>query len=217
MAFPGTYNINYYKGDTYEFKIYPKKTGGTVFNMSGYSVKFSMATERGSSVIVEGYSSISSDSTYVTCAITPGNGDSLTAGTQYVYDVEISKTGSEYDYIYTLLTGNITVTEQVALPVPKAVSSASFIVTEHTSTSITVTWEAPVGGPAIIGYGLFLIEDYTSSSQLPTVPNGLVAAEETLTYTYTGLTAGKVYGLGVAAYNAAGFGTPGATVYILGA
>ena len=24
MAFPGTYNINYYEGDTYEFIIYPK-------------------------------------------------------------------------------------------------------------------------------------------------------------------------------------------------
>ena len=113
MAFPGELNISYYKGDTYEFKIYPKKTDGTVFNMSGYSVKFSMATERGSSTIIEGYSSISSDNTYVSCAITPGNGDSLVSGTQYVYDVEIKKSSTPYNLVHTLLTGTITVTNQV--------------------------------------------------------------------------------------------------------
>lgn len=113
MAFPGELNISYYKGDTYEFKIYPKKTDGTVFSMSGYSVKFSMATSRGSSTIVEGYASIAGDGTYVSCAITPGNGDSLTAGTQYVYDVEIKKSASPYNLVHTLLTGSITVTNQV--------------------------------------------------------------------------------------------------------
>jgi len=114
MAFPGELNINYYKGDTYEFKIYPKiSTDGTVFNMSGYSVKFSMATERGSSTIIEGYSSISSDSTYISCAITPGNGASLIAGTQYVYDVEIKKSSTPYNLVHTLLNGTISVTNQV--------------------------------------------------------------------------------------------------------
>jgi hypothetical protein len=115
MAFPGELNISYYKGDTYEFKIYPKKsTDGTVFNMFGYSVTFKMATERGSSTTIEGYSSISSDNTYVSCAITPGNGDSLSAGTQYVYDVEIRKNSTPYNLVHTLLTGTISVTNQVS-------------------------------------------------------------------------------------------------------
>jgi len=114
MAFPGELNISYYKGDTYEFKIYPKKSAdNTVFNMSGYSVKFSIATERGSSTIIEGYASIYSDNTYINCAITPGNGALLTAGTQYVYDVEIKKASTPYTLVHTLLTGSITVTNQV--------------------------------------------------------------------------------------------------------
>ncbi len=36
MAFPGTYNINYYKGDTYQFRIYPKDTAGYPFDLSVY-------------------------------------------------------------------------------------------------------------------------------------------------------------------------------------
>jgi hypothetical protein len=113
MAFPGELNINYYKGDTYEFRVYPKKNDGTVFNLSGYSVKFSIASERGSLTIIEGYSSIYSDNTYIDCAITPGNGASLVAGTSYVYDVEVKKTSSPYNLVHTLLTGTITVTDQV--------------------------------------------------------------------------------------------------------
>jgi len=37
MAFPGTYNINYYKGDTLEFRIYPKTADGEAFNLSPYT------------------------------------------------------------------------------------------------------------------------------------------------------------------------------------
>ena len=37
MAFPGTLNINYYKGDTYEFNIYPKKsTDGSAFDLTSF-------------------------------------------------------------------------------------------------------------------------------------------------------------------------------------
>ena len=34
MAFPGTYSINYYEGDRYEFVIYPKDAAGNVFNLN---------------------------------------------------------------------------------------------------------------------------------------------------------------------------------------
>jgi hypothetical protein len=40
----------------------------------------------------------------------------MTAGTTYFYDVEIKKTASPYDKVYTILTGSITVQEQVTLP-----------------------------------------------------------------------------------------------------
>ena len=37
MAFPGTYNFSYYKGDTNEFVIRPKNSSGSAFDLTGYS------------------------------------------------------------------------------------------------------------------------------------------------------------------------------------
>jgi hypothetical protein len=121
MAFPGTYNISYYKGDTLEFRIYPKNSSGAVFPLDGYDlvngVKFTIAPTRGSSGVadqVEAFAEISIDRTYISCAILPSSGNLLNASSQYVYDIEISKVGqSGYDYTYTLLTGTISVTDQV--------------------------------------------------------------------------------------------------------
>lgn len=120
MAFPGTYNISYYKGDTYEFKIYPKDASGAAFPLDGYDlsegVKFTISSDRGSSGIddqIEGYSAISTDRTHITCAIRPENGNLFNA-TNYVYDVEINKTATPYNIVRTLLTGTISVTDQVS-------------------------------------------------------------------------------------------------------
>lgn len=117
MAFPGTYNISYYKGDTFEFRIYPKDSAGDVFDLTDYSnddIVFAISTARGTTPTIEAYAAKSEDNTYITCAILPGNGAAMTAGTTYVYDVQIAKTASPYDYVYTILTGNISVTDQIA-------------------------------------------------------------------------------------------------------
>ena len=116
MAFPGTLNISYYKGDTYEFRVYPKDASGAAFDLSLYddeNIKFSISTARGTTPTIEGYAAKSGDNTYITCAILPANGASMTANTTYVYDIEIARTASPYNYTYTLLTGNISVTDQV--------------------------------------------------------------------------------------------------------
>lgn len=121
MAFPGTLNINYYEGDTYEFKIYPKNSVGGVFNLSGYQVQFFIANGRGQTIRInnqdvpvtqyECLAEIGPDST-VTCTIPPGVGRQLVQGITYVYDVEVRRpsTGT----IHTLLTGNIVVTADVS-------------------------------------------------------------------------------------------------------
>ena len=144
MAFPATYDFNYYKGDTFEFRIYPKKNDGTVFDLSQYyvptnfastpddvtdtvapydSARFTIATVRGST-LPEGesrincFARISDDNTFVQCAIRPEDSETLIAGKEYVYDVEVIKpagssgTGS-YSLIHTLVTGTITITDQV--------------------------------------------------------------------------------------------------------
>jgi uncharacterized repeat protein (TIGR02543 family) len=117
MAFPGELNINYYKGDTHEFKIYPQKTDGSIFRLQDYSnATFTIATERGADPAqrIFGHASIDGSGTYITCAITPENGAEMQSDTTYVYDVQIYAQGtSTYDKVFTLLTGSISVTEDV--------------------------------------------------------------------------------------------------------
>jgi len=120
MAFPAVFNINYYRGDTYEFRIYPKDANGNPFPLTGYDLAngatFTMSTERGESGIgdqLEGYAVISADRSYIDCAILPSNGDDMDFSANYVYDVEIAKTGTPYPLVTTLLTGTISVTEQI--------------------------------------------------------------------------------------------------------
>lgn len=124
MAFPGTYNFSYYKGDTLEFRVYPKDSAGAAFDLTGYdnvsSPLFTIATARGAETTISAYAEIvdASGGDYILCTIRPEDGDQLTAGTQYVYDVEINKVGTPYDIVNTILTGNIAVTEQVSVSDP---------------------------------------------------------------------------------------------------
>lgn len=120
MAFPATYDIKYYKGDTYEMRIYPKDNSGAAFDLSLFNTaKFTIADQRGNGgTQVSAYATITTDSannlTYVTCAILPGTGAQLDSNVEYVYDVEITKTGDPYPYVYTLLTGSISLTDHVS-------------------------------------------------------------------------------------------------------
>ena len=113
MAFPGNYNIRYYQGDLYEFNIYPKTTNGSAFDLTGYSTKFFIATARGSGATqFECLAEIVDNA--IVCKIPGGVGKTLTAGTSYVYDVQIKKpVAGSADKIYTLLTGDVTVRADV--------------------------------------------------------------------------------------------------------
>lgn len=195
MAFPGTFNISYYRGDTYEFRVYPKTSSGAAFDLTSFSdsqsdhVKFTIASSRGTgsvsptiftatltsgssevtlatgstsqlsvgqkivlasgtgdfadnviitsitnstkfvvsanhtasgavqfqtASIYSGVATVSADKTYITCAIPPTVGLYLLPNSTYVYDVEIKNSASPYDYVYTILTGNITVTDHIS-------------------------------------------------------------------------------------------------------
>jgi hypothetical protein len=121
MAFPGTYNISYYKGDTLEFRVYPKDSSGANFDLEDYDTEgispaFTISESRGASGIpsqITAYSEVSGDNSYILCAIRPEDGAELIAGRSYVYDLEISKTSEPYDIVHTILTGTISVTDQV--------------------------------------------------------------------------------------------------------
>lgn len=125
MAFPGTYNFTYYKGDTFEFRIYPKDSSGGSFDLSGYDAtsgaSFTISTARGQAGFddqVACVATINSDAGYILCRIDSAIGVDLDAAVQYVYDVQIAKdetVGAEtINYTYTLLTGNIQIVDQVS-------------------------------------------------------------------------------------------------------
>jgi hypothetical protein len=110
MAFPGTYNFSYYRGDTNQFVIRPKNASGSSFDLTGYSAQFFIANRRGSTgTQFEAQAVVDTANDIVTCTILPGVGRNLTAGT-FVYDVQIT-TGAAN--IVTLLTGSITVTDDI--------------------------------------------------------------------------------------------------------
>ena len=114
MAFPATYNFSYYRGDTYQINLSPKDASGADFDLSGYSSTFTVANKRGEEGLqVECYSEINGNT--LTCVITPENSQDIffPTGTQAVYDVQISKEDIPYDFVYTLLTGTITFTDDI--------------------------------------------------------------------------------------------------------
>jgi len=119
MAFPGELNINYYKGDTHEFKVYPQKTDGSIFYLNDYgNSTFTIAEARGEEGVTLGQihasATISTDNTYITCAITPENAKLMDATKTYVYDIQVYAQGpNTYDKVFTLLTGSISVTDDV--------------------------------------------------------------------------------------------------------
>lgn len=119
MAFPGTYNFNYYKGDSFEFKVYPKNTDGSAFDLTSYTdVKFTIAVARGSAGAsqspVSAQAIISNVDNSITCTIRPTDGNQLDPNRDYVYDVEISKGSGATATVYTLLNGIISITDQVS-------------------------------------------------------------------------------------------------------
>ena len=110
MAFPGTYNFSYYRGDTAEFVVRPKASNGSAYDLTDYSADFTIANRRGSSGSQYSQTAvINSVDNLITCTILPSDGRALSPGT-YVYDVQI-KNGTTQ--IFTVLTGTITVTDDV--------------------------------------------------------------------------------------------------------
>jgi hypothetical protein len=115
MAFPGTYNFNYYRGDTFEFIIRPRDSAGDPFPLEGFDAAFTIADRRGAGTSLdpaeqyEATAIVNTVDGIVTCTITDSVGRNLTTARTWVYDVQIDDGSS----ILTLLNGNITVTDDV--------------------------------------------------------------------------------------------------------
>lgn len=110
MALPATYDINYYRGDKYQFIINAKDQEGNDLDISAYTALFTIASSRGPTPSFSTSATASISGSQITCTISPTIGATLTAG-PYVYDVQI-KNGSAN--VYTYLTGSISVTLDVS-------------------------------------------------------------------------------------------------------
>ena len=122
MAFPGTYNFDYYRGDTFQFAIVPKNSSGATFQLDAYSAAgavFTISTSRGDNptTSIDNVSDasklaaiINTTTDTIACVIKPDARTVLVGGATYYYDVEIFNSAS---LRYTLLTGEITVTDDV--------------------------------------------------------------------------------------------------------
>lgn len=111
MAFPGTFNFNYYRGDTFEFIIRPKDGNGNEFPLTDYDAEFTVADIRGPNATEQyaGQAVVNTVNNIITCSIDPTTGRSLRPGQIWLYDVEITDGSS----IFTLLNGSITVTDDI--------------------------------------------------------------------------------------------------------
>jgi hypothetical protein len=205
MSFPGTYNIRYYYGDTLEFRVFPKNTSGEPFDLTTFTnARFTLAPNRTtpSEDHIVCYAQISPDKTNVFCAIRPEDSDNLNPATQYVYDIEIFKAAQPYDVTYTLLTGNVSITNDVTRPttgeiVPLPNNPTDLEIGTITTTSIDVSWTAPEGGGALTLYKLAAIP-YTTDNGL--IEDAIGSSTTTVTadntsYTFTSLSSNTAYSL----------------------
>lgn len=126
MAFPATFNIDYYKGDTYEMIVYPKNSDGSSWNLSGYILEMAISDQLGKSTTrfqalgtVAAFSipnpptGLATDIWGIKCTIFPSVGVGLIPGEVYYYDVTIKKTVNNQEYVYTIVKGTISVSDGV--------------------------------------------------------------------------------------------------------
>lgn len=208
MAFPGTYNFNYYRGDTYEFKVYPKNTDGSTFSLSGFDAAFTLSPARGSTSRTVAYAQKSSDNTHIVCAITPDM--TLPTGGTLVYDVEIRKQqDTPYSLVFTLMTGTISVTDQVTFipltpPLLPPGNPTNLTVTSRSQTGATLNWEAPTTGGAVGSYTV----GYATAAAPNTILGTATKLSSEFQHVFTGLTPNTSYVFGVSAVNVASPATP---------
>jgi len=215
MSFPGTYNINYYYGDTLEFRVFPKTSSGEPFELSTFTnPRFTIALNRNTPTEnhIVCFSQIDPDNTSIFCAIRPTDAERLNPDASYVYDVEISKVGNPYDIVYTVLTGSVSITRDVTKPESGTIdvdipeNPTSLALSSSTNSSLTVSWTAPASGDSPDIYKLAILpftESIVDIRQAIQDSNLSISATNT-SYTFPGLDASTDYSVAVRSSNSAG-------------
>jgi hypothetical protein len=96
MAFPKTHNLEYYRGDTFEFSIDVKNQDGSDFDLSGFETyTFKIANFRGAGATQYTGTAQKVGLSSISCKIPSNIGRNLSAG-NYFYDVQIIDSGTTY-------------------------------------------------------------------------------------------------------------------------
>lgn len=118
MSFPGTFNIRYYKGDLYEFTIRPKQSTGEPFPISSttHNAYFYISPQRGGPLNQTIVASATIVGGNIVATVFPSVGNTLTANVPYFYDISVQGKSPNTNQVYTLVTGNLTVTLDITGP-----------------------------------------------------------------------------------------------------
>lgn len=129
MAFPATYNISYYAGDTYQFVIKPKNSNGSSFSMPStiYTPKFYISQARGANALT------------ITNKALTSNVATLTTSAAHGYSVNTIITVSGVDSTFN---GAYRITAIPSTTTFSYVKQASDVVSVGSSGSVTNTIEA---------------------------------------------------------------------------
>jgi hypothetical protein len=216
MSFPGTYNINYYYGDTLEFRVFPKNSAGDIFDLSTFtSARFTVAPNRNAPIAehIFCFAQIDADKTNILCAIRPEDSAKLNPDANYVYDIEVSKSGNPYPIIYTLLNGNVSITRDVTKPSldPEVLAAppnnpTNLQLSVAGTDTLEVSWTEPTAGDAPTLYKVAIIPFTTDISVLRSAIGGTILTKPapTNSYAFVGLQPGTAYSVIIRSSNAAG-------------
>lgn len=111
---PATYNITYYRGDSFSLTIKVYDANGQPLDMNAWTgVTFGLNKERGSYTNTIGLGAVLNKSqSLITCSISTGTGDTLSGS--YFYDVTLYKLSANVvTSEYTVMTGSLTVVNDV--------------------------------------------------------------------------------------------------------
>jgi hypothetical protein len=118
MAFPGIHNFTYYRGDTHQFEVVLKTANNEDFPLADYeSIVFKIAPRRGvADGQITGTAEVKSGTTNTILCTIPANVGKNMVPPRYVYDIQITDTSAVPDIVYTVLTGDITVLNDISQP-----------------------------------------------------------------------------------------------------
>lgn len=111
MTTPATYDMKYYRGDSYAILLFPKTSLGTPFNLDGFTGSFDIADQRGndpSRWATRGSVVVDTVENSLLCEISPTVGANFDVTKTYFYDITVTGPAT-----HTFLTGTIEVTDFV--------------------------------------------------------------------------------------------------------